>query len=54
MADTALRNKNECFQVGARVIANICQVTYHSECSRTYGSASKSKFLIGVVFKISG
>ena len=24
MADTALRNKNECFQVGARVIANIC------------------------------
>ena len=40
MAEIAPRNKNEYIQVGARVIAKAYQVTYHSECSRRYGSAS--------------
>ena len=36
------------------MIAKACHVTNLSECSRRYGSNSKSKLLIGVVFKISG
>jgi len=43
--------KNEYLQVGARVIAKVCHVTALSECSRRYGSNSKSKILIGVVLK---
>ena len=54
MVETAPRKINECLQVGARVIAKTCHITALSECSRRYGSNSKSKLLIGVVFKISG
>ena len=54
MVETAPRKKNECLQVGARVIAKACHVTNLSECSRRYGSNSKNKLLIGVVFKTSG
>ena len=36
------------------MIAKACYVTALSECSRRYGSNSKSKLLIGIVFKISG
>ena len=43
MAEIARRNKNECLQVGARIITKACQVTYHLECSRRYSLASKRK-----------
>ena len=36
------------------MIAKACQVTTLSECSRRYGSNSKSKLLVGIVYKISG
>ena len=50
MVETAPR-KNEYLLVEARVIAKVCHVTALSECSRRYGSNSKSKILIGVVLK---
>ena len=46
--------KNEGIQVGARLVAKICHIKTLSECSRRYGSNSKSKLLIGAVFKTSG
>ena len=36
------------------MISKARQVTSLSECSRRYGSNSKSKLLIGIVFKTSG
>ena len=36
------------------MIAKACQVTALSECSKRYGFNSKSKLLIGIVFKTSG
>ena len=46
--------KNGCTEVGARIIAKVSHVTCMLECSRRYGSASKTQILIGAVFKISG
>ena len=54
MAERVPFKKNECLQIGSRVIAKACHVTNISECNRRYGSASKSKLLIVVVFKTSG
>ena len=54
MIETAPRKINEYLQVRARVISKVCHVIALSEYSRRYGSNSKRKLLIGVVFKISG
>ena len=53
MAETVPFKKNEMCVLGARVIAKANLVTNISECNRRYGSAAKSKLLIGAVFKIS-
>ena len=53
MDETAPRKGHECLQVGTRVIAKTYHVTNLSECSHRYGSTSKTKLLIGAVFKSS-
>ena len=53
MAETVPSKKNGCTKFGARVITKASHLTCVSECNRRYGSASKTKLLIGVVFKIS-
>ena len=53
MAETVPYKKNEMLVLGARVIVKANLVTNISECNRRYGSAAKSKLLIGVVFKVS-
>ena len=53
MAETIPLKKNAYTKVGARIIAKAYHVACMSECSRSYGSASKSKLLIVVVCKIS-
>ena len=53
MVETVHRKENEYLYVGARVTTKACHVANFSEYSRRYGSASKTKFLIGVVFKMS-
>ena len=54
MDKTATSYKNANLNVGSRVIVKACLVTALSECRRRYGSNSKTKSLIGTVFKISG
>ena len=54
MAGMVPHKNNGCTEEDAKIIAKASHVTCMSDCSRRYGSASKTKLLIGVVFKISG
>ena len=54
MVETAPRKRKEYLQNGARVITTVYHVTKLSECSRRYGSVSKTKLVMRIVFKISG
>ena len=54
MVETAPRKQKEYLQTGARVITTVYHVTKLSECSRRYGSVSKTKLVMRIVFKISG
>ena len=53
MAETVPSKKNGCNKFGAREIENAPHITCVSVCNHRYGSASKTKILIGVVFNIS-